>query len=354
MGLDKKMGSQSRAIYRNGLIATAFGTAVAGSTGDRIRGTITPNYTNQELVKNPIGSGLIMQDEIQKGRITPIVSLSSDAGFQNGYDQIAAQFFSTVSAPAEQTASQTDYLHRMTINPDANAIFGTFAYELTKTSVAELPSCAVTSFTTSFSQAQEYLQVQVELLGNNLVLNSSTNTNTTFNSATFANQECARVKEADEFRINLQSGAGLASGDRFKILSYNRTLTRPQEQMGNVRGVAGNDKPLQTDMPTGTLTVTLEALENIDMFNAWNAETYYKCDLTIEGSQIGTGMNKTWYEACPRVKLVQAPVYSLSNAGFNQVTLNFTCFEAAANPTGMDSTRPYLELINNRSTAYIA
>lgn len=351
----KLTGSRSKAIYKNGLLATAFGTAVAGGTGNRIRAnSINPNFTSQELVKGVIGSGLIMQDEIQKGRLTPIVSIAGDAGFNNMYDEIAAQFFSASSAPAEQTASQSDYLHRLTLSADENRIFGTFAYELETTKVAELPSCAVTSFTTSYGQAQEYLQVSAELLGNTLVLNSSTNTNATMNSATFADTECVRVKESDEFYINLQSGGDFSGGDLFKVMSYTRTLTRPQEQMGNIRGVAGNDRPLMTGLPTGTLTVVLEALENINMFTAWDTEAYYKCKMVIEGSQIGTGDNKSWIEYCPRIKLLQAPVYALTNAGYNQVTLNFTLFEASANPTGMDSTRPYLELINTRSAAYIA
>lgn len=351
----KLQGSRTKAIYKNGVAATVFGTAVAGATGNRIRAqSINPNYTSQELVKGIIGSGLVMQDEIQKGRLTPIVSLTGDAGFNNMYDEIAAQFFGTASAPAEQTTDQDDYLHRLTLNPTENPIFGTFAYELETTKVAELPSCAVTSFTTSFSAAQEYLQVTAELLGNDLVLNSSTNTNATLGTATFADRECVRVKESDEFYLNLQSGADFDSGDLFKIMSYTRTLTRPQEQMGNIRGAAGNDKPLMTGLPTGTLTVVLEALEDIAMFTAWDTEAYYKCKLVLEGSQIGTGDNKSWIEINPRMKLVQAPVYAPTSAGYNQVTLNFTLFEAAANPTGLDSTRPYLELINGRSAAYIA
>jgi hypothetical protein len=352
--MSKKTGSQTRQILRLGAVATVYGTALAASTGDRIRGTITPSYNNQELIKNAIGSGLVMQDEIQKGRITPVVTLATDAGFQNGTDKLAAQFFSTASAPAEQTASQSDYLHRLTLNPTENAFFLTYAYELTSAAVAEHPSCAVRSLTTSFTEADQYMQVSAELLCNDLILNTAVNTNTVIGASTFGDQECVRVKTSDDFYLNLQSGADFASGDRFKILSYTRTLTRPQEFMGNVRGATGNDKPLSTGMPTGTLSVTLEALENINMFTAWNTEAYYKCKLEIEGSQIGTGLNKSWVEFCPRMKLVQTPTYPISNPGFNQVTFNFTLFEAAANPTGMNSTRPYLELINGRSTSYIA
>jgi hypothetical protein len=354
MGVTRKKGSQTRAIYKNGVGATAYGTAVAGGTGDRIRAQITPNYQVQELVKNMIGSGKTMQDDIIAGRITPVVSLQMDAGYRNGADQLAAQFFSAATAPAEQTASQSDYMHRFTLNPVENAIFGTFAYELTTAAVAELPSCAVRTFETSFSATDELVQLSCELLGNDLILNSSTNTNATIASATEADGDCVVVKLADDFWINAESGGALSSGDQYTIMSYTRSLARPQEHMGNVKGSAGNSKPLAGEMATGTIAVTLEALDDITKFSSWKAGDFFKCLLQIEGSQIGTGDNKTWAEYTPRMKLVQAPVYNITSSGYNSVSMTFVIMEAAANPTGMASTLPYLEITNGRSAAYIA
>lgn len=347
-------GAQTKAIYRNGQVATAFGTAVAGSTGDRIRASITPSLSAKELSRNPIGAGLLMIDNIIPGRVTPTVKLEMDLGYRNGADQIAAQFFSTTAAPVEQTASQADYMHRMTMNTTANAIYGTLAYEMTDSYVAEFPSCAVTSITTSFSEASEIVKFSADLLGNEFKTNSSTNTNATIASATYADTECTIVNFEDRFWIGASSGAALNSSNQLNILSYTRTLTRPQKISGLIKGSTGNPAPLVDEIATGTLSVTLEALPDLTYFTAWTAETVYKCRMNIEGTQIGSGVNKAWNEFCPYMKLIQAPVYNITDGGFNSVTLNFVLLEGSTNPTGMNSPSPYLEVINGRSTNYIS
>jgi hypothetical protein len=354
MAITRITGTQTKAILKLGTQATAYGTAVAGGTGDRIRGNISPSYQSQELTKNPIGSGLTMQDDVIKGRLTPTVTLAMDLGFQNGADKLAAQFFSTTSSPAEQNAGKSDYLHRFTMNVAPNNVFATFAYELTTAKVAELPSCAVRSFATSFGGTNEIVQLSAELLGNDLVLDSATNTNATISSATVADSECVIVKLEDQFLLNTESGDALDSGDQFNIVSYSRTINRPQDFSGQVKGSAGNPKPLADEMITGTLSVTLEALDDISLFEAWDAETSYKCALIIEGSATASGGdNRSWAEYTPRMKLVQAPQYNVTDSGYNSVTLNFVIMQASANPTGMSSTLPYVELINTKSTNYI-
>lgn len=347
-------GSLTKAIYKNGLIATSYGTAVAGVAGDRIRASITPSIQAKELNRNLIGAGLTMNDNSFVGRVTPSVKLDMDLGYRNGADQICAQFFSTTTAPAEQTASQADYMHRMTMNSTANAIYGTLAYEMETTKVAEFPSCAVTSITTSFGEASEIVKFQADLLGNQFKTDSVINTNATLASATALDTECTIVNFEDRFWINTASGGALSGSDAISIMNYTRTLTRPQKFSGLVKGSTGNPAPLVDEIATGTLSVTLESLADLTYFNAWSAETTYKCRMNIEGTQIGSGVNKAWNEFCPAMKMIQAPVYNITDSGFNSVTLNFVLLQATANPTGMNSTMPYLEVINGRSTNYIA
>lgn len=347
-------GSQTRAIYRLGTTATAYGTPVAGGAGDRIRASITPNVTAKELARNPIGAGLTMNDNIFVGRQTPQVSLAMDLGYRNGADQIAAQFFGTSGAPTVQTVGQNDNLHRMLMNPTANPVFGTLAYEMTSATVAEYPSCATTSITTSFTEASEIVQFSAELLGNERNFNSSTNTNASIGSATALDTECVIVNFEDRFWINASSGSALSGSDALSIVSYSRTLTRPQAHSGLVRGSAGNPRPLVDEAATGTLTVTLESLADLTYFTGWSSETFYKCRMNIEGTQIGTGVNKAWNEFTPYMKMVQNPVYNITDSGMNTVTLSFIIMEGASTPSGMSSALPYLEIINGRSTAYVA
>lgn len=353
MAITRLTGVQTEAVLALGTQATAYGTAVAASTGDRIRGAIDYSVTTKELVKNPLGSGLTMQDDIIAGRVTPVVSLSGDAGYQTGFDKIAAQFYGTCSNPAEQTGGEGDYLTRMTINPTANNIYATMAFEAASDKVIELPSCAVRSFSTSFDEASSFLAVSAELIGNEVELATSVNTNAVIGASTFADTECVVVTEAADFWINAESGGALSSSDQFDILSYNRTLSRPQDFKALAKGSAGNAAPVAEEIISGTLTITVDALDNLDYFLAWQAGTTYKCRLGVEGTQIGAGDNKAWNEFCPRIKLVQSPQYSPSSAGYNPVTMSFVIMQAAANPTGMDSALPYLELTNGVSANYI-
>lgn len=354
MAVTRITGTQTKAILKLGTQATGYGTPVAGGSGDRIRGTISPNLQAQELTKNPIGSGLIMQDEVIKGRVTPRVTLGMDLGFQNGADKLAAQFFSTSSSPAEQNAGKSDYLHRFTMNGTPNNIYATFAFEMTSAKVAEFPSCAVTSFSTSFGGTNEIVQLSAELLCNEVNYDSVVNTNATIASATVADSECVIVKLEDQFWLNAQSDGALDSGDQYNIVSYNRTITRPQDFSGQVKGTEGNPQPLAGELVAGTLAVTIEALDDVTKFDSWVAGDTFKCALIIEGSATASGGdNRTWAEYTPRIKLVQAPQYNVTDSGYNSVSLNFMILEASANPTGMSSKLPYVEIINTKSTNYI-
>ena len=348
-------GSVIKQGFKLGGTSDDWGDELVIGAGDRLRGSISPNYTNQILQKQIVGSGNIMQDESQKGRLTPVVNHSTDLGFENGTEKMIAQFFGTAGAPTEQNAGEGDYLHQFTMNSSPNPVYGTFAYELTSDKVLVLPSVAVSQITLSSQGADEqYMQVQSVLNGNDIVLDSTSNTNATLTSATFADQECVRIKSSDEFYLNDQSGSDFASGDLFRIISYNFTMNRPQQMFGNIHGAAGNTAPIMTDLPTGQLTVTLEVLGNITEFTKWQNETYQKCKLVSEGTQIGSGDNKNFTIYCPRMKLLNPPQVPITSSGFNQVTLVYDLFQAAANPTGLASTMPYIEITNERTTAYIA
>jgi len=348
-------GAQTRTVFVLNTQADAWGTAQVAGAGDRIRGNITPNIAVQELIKNPIGGGLNMQDDIIAGRVTPVITLAGDAGFLNGYDRIAAQFFSAVTAAAEITSGEGDYLHRFTMAATANDVFGTFAFELTSDRVMEFPTVAVRSFTTSFSETHQILQVSAEMLGNEVELATAVNTNAAIGSATTGTNGdlVAIVKLEDDFWLNEESDGALDSGDQYDILSYTRTLNRPQEFSGLVKGSAGNPEPKVDQLMSGTLTIVLESLDAITRFTDWQAGTSFKCKLNIEGEQIASGENFSWAEYCPKARLVQAPSYKVTESGYNTVTLNAVLLEAASAPTGMSSTRPYLEIVNTKSTNYI-
>lgn len=347
-------GYQSNAVMVLGTTGGTYGTAVAASTGDKIIGTVNDGTTAQELQRSAIGSGAPMRTETRKGRVTPVATLAGDLGFRNGYDKALAQFFGTASSPAEQTVGQADYMHRLTMNASANPFFNTFAYKLASGDTVEFPSAAIRSVTTSFSEVQSYLQCSLEILGNKYEIASAVNTQSVVDAATLQETELVVVTEDQDFWLDTEASGALASGDQFNIISYSRTLTRPQDFIGNVRGAAGNDRPVISDLIVGTLTVELQWLADKTYFTAWDAGTLFKSKMNFEGTQIGSGVNKAFIEYNPRMVLVQKPSYNITEAGFNPVTLEFVLLKADSNPTGMNSTYPYTEIINGRSTTYVS
>lgn len=344
-------GVRSNAIVK---VATTFGTAVSGGAGNKMRAEFSPAINSDWLSQRDIGSNVVMTQSGRKGLVSPAINLTMDAGFRNNMDVILAQFFGTAPAPTLVTVGQQDYKHILSVNPDANSKFLTVARETSSTTVEEYPSCAVRSFTLSTQKVPGYLDFTAELLANDVILSGAVNSNASIQAATITDTEQVCADPEDEFWINLQSAGALSTSDRLAVTSYSLTMTRPQEHMGEIRGAAGNSAPSETGLVEGELTVTLKNNADNTYLANWKNETALKCKLNLQGSQIGTGTNKSVSIYLPRMLLVDYPDYPLTNPGINPVTLKFKLFGASASPTGMTNALPYMEIVNMLSTSLLA
>lgn len=347
----KLSGANTNAIIQ---VASTFGTAVDGGAGDKAPFQITPNFGVDELTVQQIGTGVTFEDFAARGNFKPTLSLSGDAGYANTMDFIIAAMFGTASISSELTASQGDYRHTITWNTTSNQKYLTCAYESSTTTVIEYPSCSVTSISLNADEAPGILQFSAEMIANNAVITSTTNTNADLQAATIHDRERIAFGFDDLFRINTASGSTLSGSDNVAITSFALTLNRPQDMIGEIRGSAGNSAPIDTDISTGTLTVTLKELADHTWFTIWSAETPQKATLNIQGTQIGSGQNRAITIYLPRLVLVQEPDYAITSAGVNPVTLTFKIIAASSNPSGMSSTYPYFEIINTRTAALLA
>lgn len=347
-------GARSNAILK---VASTWGTAVSGGAGNKLKAEITPNFNVDELQARQIGSGIPMTQFVTRGNLKPTIGIKQDGGYRNGMDYQIAAFMGTAGAPTEQTASQADYKHTITFNTALNAKYVTLAYDSGSATVVEFPTCAVRSINFAIQDAPGILEFSSELLANNVAggsMASATNTNGSMASATATDTETINYAFEDLFRINTASGSTLAGGDNYSITGYNLTLTRPQEIMGEIKGSAGNGAPVETGLFEGTLQVTVKELADHTYFGYWYNETALKCSLNIQGTQIGTGVNKAITIYIPRMILVQEPQYALTSEGINALTMTFRIIAATSNPSGMSSVYPYFEIINGLSTSLLA
>jgi len=344
-------GAGTNAIIQ---IASTWGTAVDGGAGDKLAAEITPNFNVEELIRRQIGSGVHMTQQAVVGNFKPTVSLAMDGGYRNTMDVLIAQFFGTAGAPSETTGGQADYLHTITFNTTLNAKYVTLAYDTSSTTVMEFPTCAVRSINFSLDDPPGILAFTAELLANTAVTTSTTNSNADLAAATATDTEVIAYALEDTFRINASSGGSLGGGDQYNITGYNLTLTRPQEIFGEIKGATGNSAPLATGLFEGELTLNVASLADHTRFTEWAASTAQKCSLNIQGTQIGSGVNKAITINIPKMVLVTEPQYNLTSEGVNPLTLTYKIIAATANPTGMSSTYPYVTMVNGLSTSLLA
>jgi hypothetical protein len=335
-------------------IGSTFGTAVSGGAGNKIKAEIAPSVNSDWLTRREIGSGAVMASGGRKGLVSAAYTLTMDAGFRNSMDVIMAQLFGTSGAPTQVTVGQGDYRHTLTVNSSANAKWLTFAYETASATVVECPSCAVRSLTLSTQKVPGYLDFSAELLANQVLLTGTTNTNASIQAATITDTELVAADPEDEFWLNTASGAALSTSDRVKVTSYSLTLSRPQEHMGEIKGAAGNSEPVETGLMEGELTLTLKDNQDHTFFTHWNSETILKSKLNLQGSQIGSGTNRSVSIYIPCMQLMEFPDYPISGPGINPVTLKFKIYAASAAPSGMTSTLPYAEIVNTLATSLLA
>jgi hypothetical protein len=346
-------GAQTAAAIK---IASTWGTAVSVGAGNKIAGEFTANFGVEELNARTIGSGAYWLSNATRGRVVPTISFTGDLGYRNNCDVILAQMFGTAAAPSEVTGAQGDYKHTITLNTTLNAKYLTVVYESSSATVHEFPTCATRSVGFKSQSVPGYIDFTAEMLANNVVLSGPTNNNAAVIAATFTEgtAELTACDYPDTYRQNTQSGGAVGGGDQYNITGFDLQIQRPQETIGEIKGASGLSAPTATSYLDGTFTVTVKELADHAMYTIWSAETAQKAVLNIQGTQIGTGTNKTWAIYLPRMLLVTEPQYALTTEGTNPLTLNFRLLKASANPTGMSSTYPYFEVTNGLATSLLA
>ncbi|TXH14218.1 MAG: hypothetical protein E6R03_09690 [Hyphomicrobiaceae bacterium] len=337
-------------------VATTWGTGVAAGSGDRFSGEITVSANGTVLESRTIGSGAYMRSNFTRGAYIPTASLTADLGYRNNCDVLIAAFMGTAGAPTEVTASQADYKHTITFNSTLNAKYVSFGYTDTNSTSLEFPTAAVRSIGIRSTSVPGYVDFTAELLGSSIVFPGTTNTYAVVAATTFTEgtPELVAVALEDAYRTNAQSGGSIASGNLYSITGFDFSMTRPQDLIPEIKGSTGFSAPVSSGVAEGTFNITVKELADQAYYTVWLNETAQKASIDIQGTQIGSGTNKTFKLLLPRLLLVQEPQYAVTGDGVNTLGLNFNIAVAGSNPTGMTSTYPYFEITNGLSTSLLA
>lgn len=336
-------------------VATTFGTAATLAAGDRYEfESLDAGRNPEELTASPKGSGQIMANESQQGAISPTIAISKLEHFNDAGTAAEAVFWGGEGVTLIHTGSA--WTHSFTCADTFNNSFVTHAYQFTGGSIMEAASCAVTKLTVEY-KPNDYSRVALELLANDIIQESTVNSYSAMQSLTVANSERVVAFPDDEFLINIQSGSALATPtDRLgTVESLVITYEKPQEHTREFKGSLGNGQPVPSGDPpfAASLTVTLSGLDASTYFQRAREGVEYKAMFTVTGTLLAGNAYNRIIREFPRLKLVKDPVYSVSSAGINKVTIEFKCLVAASTPTGMLSTYPGVKITNGKFGGYL-
>lgn len=335
-------------------LGSTFATAVAGGAGDQITVDSLNHDTNPtELRVNPIGSGLDMDQESETGNTSPTVQFDKVCGYDDAANVAEALFWGTATSTLQGASARC---HSMTYNATRFTKFITAAFHGHSAGTYEYVSCTPRTFTVTAQNPKDYVRMSMELLANQRVINSSTNTTATLATATLANSKRVVCKASDEFLINAQAGGALTTvTDRIAITSFVAEYTYDIQHVYEIKGSSGNAIPVANGSPplTVTLTITLRNQSDFAWFTAQDAGTEYKANLTITGDVIAGSISYQVVRYFPRLKIIQDPQYDLTTVAENPLTVVFKGLVASSVPTGMISVYPHTTLINTKVANYL-
>lgn len=269
-------------------------------------------------------------------------SMSFDTTYaSNGCLALLAGFLGTESSPTETTVSQADY----TCNMDfASSVYGNFwslAYSIETDRVRAIPAFKVVSVTYSHAVNGAGAWTFQCMADRSIV--SSTTTVGNLQGLTTYTYETATLGGTNHYaRMNTASGAALSGSNDFTGIGWTLTMTRPHQPLFGLRGA--NTKYTLEPRQNGPIDVTLKVDftevddATLDMLGQWTNATTLKAEFFYDGSQIGSGINRSMKIQFPKLQATgQGPTGHdwANNNSIMQPSLTYRALKASAAPSGM-------------------
>lgn len=343
-----------KSAYNCGLVqGSTWGTAAALGAGF---GLVVPN-DGKPALKQTYGStdaiGQLMPLDGDLSAYEPVeweIPFDSKCGLQYSPGSLGtaiAALFGASAAPAK-IGSTTAYTHVFTW-ADEMTDFLTFATERPG-AIWEIPSAVSKKLTLKVGDGK--VQGSLALVGNLLKNDSTVNTATEMDALTPAETANFIKFQHGVLRMNTQSGDALDSGDIIETsdftIEYER-LVVPQMVLGGAYVAQPKESGFKI---TVKLTLPYATAANVAYLDLFKNMTAQKMDIVFTGGIANDTSHYSMTLGFPRLKLTSPPDVALEDIIKNG--LEFIAEEAAAAPTGMTAVRPWMELVNLRTTNYLA
>lgn len=259
---------------------------------------------------------------------------------------LMAQLFGTAGGPTDLT--QGAYGHKLQWADENYGEFATFCVER-PSKIYEVSNAK--PYMLDLTIADGFLKGALGLRGNTLITNSVLNTLTQIDALTYADRG-NRIKFSQlSVYMEDQSGGSPISAGVIEVSDLSIHYERPQDAPHK----AGSEyiiEPIENAAPIVTIDLTFPRMNttNDDYFDDFIAETEKKMLLRFYGATLGIDEYRLelWF---PRLRVIAAD-YAFDEVVPGHITLQAE--EAVSIPTGMTYKRPWIYMVNTRSTDYIA
>lgn len=259
------------------------------------------------------------------------------------------------SASVAQIAATTAYRHTVDMASQIYGLFGTLAEKKLVNKIWEYPSAKVHGLKLS-GETNKPLKASFDLTCDRFIRDSLVNTVATMAGVTAAKGNRIMMQSAAIFRLNNRDAAALGAGDIIKPASFELTVSRPMDTDA-VAGQAGTAEPDDNGFPAVSLTLKFPRYNtaNDAFFDAWEAGTPKKADITFTGKLIETGQYYSFTIRLPHLR-VDSPEAAVSGPGKIPFSMKLVGYGADTAPAGMtDLNEPLqFELVNTRTTGLLA
>jgi hypothetical protein len=260
--------------------------------------------------------------------------------YQYVFEALAMGSPAAVTISTSTSGQVTSWLHVLDLAPNIDGLGLTAAIDKVLF-VEELTSAKVHGFSQKVGDAG-VMDAEYKIVGSKPTQISSTNTRSTVNGATFPSLNNRVFRKHGVFRMNVQSGSSLASGDAVTIEAFELEFERPQD----APHVFGQDyvaEPADNGFPMVKVTITYPRMNTVSansLYQALQDDRVFKADMIYSGSYINSTDRYTKKFEFPALELDEwrAPL-----TGPNQVKprASYTAKLATTSPSGMAFVNPF-------------
>lgn len=262
---------------------------------------------------------------------------------------LLAMLMGTAGTPTQQGATAA-YLHVLALADNIAGLFGTYATEK-HDKILVVPSVKPHKATLSLNGG--LLKLSVGCRGDRVINDSATITD--LDDVTYVDKHNRALFRQGVFRMNAQSGAGLADEtDKVYPKSFTLDIERKvdAEYQAETRHII---EPRETDKPTIKLTLEFPRMDDVNdaYFADWTGEAEKKADIKFTGALIADTYYHYLKLQFPRLKVEDV---EYAEASIIPAKIVLRALEADTAPTGMSGiTKPVqIDIMNKRTTDLLA